>query len=196
MERLGRPNGRNDVCLTVPPADAEPRCEFRAEVGSLRIEAAEAGLHIRDLGLVLDVEKQPSLDRPGHDIRAAGELEVLERFVNSQREAAALEVRRLRLAHRRVNRVDGALGRRLAAPGVLDPELGFESEGIGQTDICLQRADNAGLSGLSSPEGDAGVTCNAAQGKVPPPALLVDRSTKGDRVSGKLPADPLFLEAR
>jgi len=87
------------------------------EVGSLGVVAPKCLLKIWETGSVLDVEQGATIGGDGQEVRASGELVMLERLVEQDGETVPGQQGSLDFTHERVDRVGGARSR---GPSVIE----------------------------------------------------------------------------
>lgn len=144
-----------------PASDPEALRDDRRQVRLLRVPAAGGCLDVREPRAVLDVKQGPEVEIPRQDIGATGELVVLIRLVNGNREAGSSKSRSLELAHSGVHEIP--VTRRLlsvAQPRICEVYLQAKIQRARERRVRLQRHPPArfdrvhSFPGYSGPRGD------------------------------------------
>ncbi len=130
------------------------------------------------------------LDGPGHHIRAPGELVVLERLIDPDREAECQQVRGLGLAHRGVDGIRRPSRQMLGAPRILKLEHRSQPQCVGKPYVSPERPNLPGFDVVDGCPSESRYCANGSDRQMSTDPLFADLLTQHDPQPGDLPVNP------
>jgi len=187
MKKLIGPQADDRVRHDPPPGsgDSEAIRQNSRQVRPLRAVAPQCVLDVWKTRSVLEVEKGSAVEIPGHEVCAAGELEMLVRLVDRHVESQTAEVGGFELTHRGVHGV--RVAEDWPASPVSEDQLGSQVQRRRDPCVGLERHGSPGFELLHERGRDAGAPGTVAERHTAADPLVSDRLSSDRRHSEQRP---------